>query len=75
MVIAILKNSHDDFLIRIHLDFNVIAVCMVDGNDGICECPVQILIGMFCPVIINFTVQRIIFIIQTIDKQNRTAPG
>ena len=48
MVISVFKYPHDDFLVGIHLDFYVVTVEMVNGNDCVCQCPVQVLVFVHC---------------------------
>ena len=75
MVISVFKYPHDDFLVGIHLDFYVVTVEMVNGNDCVCQCPVQVLVFVLCPVISDCAVRWIVLIVQSVDEQNCTFLG
>ncbi len=51
MAVSIVKDPHDDLAVLIHLELNMVAVGLVDSDDGVRKSFPQIIVMMFCPVV------------------------
>ena len=67
---TVIEDSKDNIGVLFHLRFHVIAVSVIDSDDGICKCLPKGIIREFCPIICNFAVLGIVCSKESVDKIN-----
>lgn len=75
MSVAIVEYTKFNFLISIHLGFQMVGMDAVDGKDGVGDRTVQIIVMMLSPIVSYHAVQRIIGMKKTVDQIEDSAAG